>query len=97
MMPILVIGAVVAVALAFVLIQKGRMVSAWSGRVESIERKSVCRDECGQTLVVVRYRTEAGRRGKFELEAGACARYFPGLKEGDRLIKTEEEALPRSG
>ena len=96
MMPILVIGAVIAAALAYVLISKGRTPAAWTGRVESIVRTPACREECAQTLVTVRYRTDDGRRGKFKIEAGACARYFPGLKAGDRLVKTEDEALPRA-
>jgi hypothetical protein len=95
MMPILVIGAVIAVALAVVLVRKARTPAAWTGRVESLVRSTACREECAQTLVIVRYRTDGGRKGKFKLEEGACARYFPGLQAGDRLVKTEDEALPR--
>ncbi len=95
MMPILAIGAVVAVCLAYVLLRKGRAPAAWTGRVESIVRTTACREECAQTMVTVRYRTDAGLKGRFQIEEGAWARYFPGLKAGDRLVKSEDESLPR--
>jgi hypothetical protein len=95
MMPILIIGAVVVIAVSMALIQKSRTGAEWTGRVESISRKTACREQCAQTFVIVRYRTGAGKRGKFELDAGAFARYFPGLKEGDGLVKTAAEGLPR--
>lgn len=98
MIPILVTGIVIAFAVILTLIQKSRLNAAWSGRVESIGRRNAYQGgnkRLKLQLVVVRYRTNAGKRGKFELEESAFARYFPDLQAGDGLIKSAREGLPR--
>jgi hypothetical protein len=98
MMPILVIGVVIAAAVILTLLQKGRMNAVWSGRVDSISRRIVYQGGnklLRRQMVVVRYRTNAGKRGKFELEESVFARYFPDLQTDDGLIKSAQEGLPR--
>jgi hypothetical protein len=98
MIPILITGVVIAFAVILTLIQKGRMNAAWAGRVESIGRSVAYQGgnkRLKRQLVVVRYRTSAGKKGKFELEESVFARYFPDLQAGDGLIKSAREGLPR--
>jgi hypothetical protein len=98
MLPILITGVVIAFAVSLTLIQKGRMNAAWTGRVESIGRKIVYQGgnkRLKRPMIVVRYRTEAGRRGKLSLEESVYARYFPDLQAGDGLSKSAGEGLPR--
>ncbi len=95
---VIVLGIVIAFSLILMAWQSRKKAAHWQGAVTSIRKQTVNR---GQRQIiktyqyVIKYRTDAGKRGKIRLGAIAFAKLFSDLREGDRLVKVAGEYLPK--
>ncbi len=96
-------GILLAVALSVILTlySRRRMGRTWQGVVEDVRSyrrdRSTGDDSTAQyeDYVRVRYRTDAGKRGKITFKRRQFDAALPGVKPGDRLIKEAGSYYPR--
>ena len=93
-------GILVAIALSVVimLFQKRKKKESWQGVVTKVKEEADYYDDENnfrEGMVVIHYRTDAGKKGKFRLRKNQFGKMFPNLKAGDRLAKQAGEALPQ--
>lgn len=76
--------------------------ASWEGVVTEIRSKRVERNrgEEDQTpiyddLLVIRYRTDGGQKGKLTVPEYGFRKHFPDLEPGHRLVKESGQDLPR--
>jgi len=74
---------------------------SWGGLVTEIAGKQVCTNSLEEdepatyeSYVVIRYRTDEGKRGKLSLRKHAFDQLYSGLAVGDRLRKDSGEYMP---
>jgi hypothetical protein len=75
---------------------------SWEGVVTEIGSKRVVRNRLEEDeapiyddFVVIRYRTDLGKKGKLSVPTHGFEKYFSGLQVGERLIKESGQDLPR--
>ncbi len=92
---------VVVVFTAFLsLRQRRKTAAAWQATVTRIEKKRIERNRLEDEPALydeqiwIRYRTDAGKKGKVQLPSQVFEERYAGLKEGDRLNKSPGEDFP---
>ncbi len=93
-------GILLAVVLAVVIMvfSSKKRKESWSGVVSNIKKKVITRDDEGyieDEYIVVHYKTDNGKKGKFSLRKSYFDKMYPNLKIGDRLIKNAGEEYPK--
>ena len=94
------LGICLAIVLGVVIMffQKKKMKASWQGVVTKVKEEADTYDDENnfrEGMVVIHYRTDAGKKGKFRLRKDQFGKMFPNLKAGNRLVKRAGEALPR--
>lgn len=90
------IGLAVILSIGIMAAQKRKRGKAWKAVVTDIRRLQDFDDEqADQDYVVIRYRTDAGKKGKLQLDSFGFAQRYASLEVGDRLIKEPGQDYPR--
>jgi len=92
----LTIIVIVVIILILMLIQKRKVASSWTGTVTAIDKRTIRKSKHKHDHeMVIKYRTDMNKNGKFSIVESAFAQYFPNLQIGDRLVKVSGEYLPK--
>jgi hypothetical protein len=98
---ILTVGVVVGFTALLTWFSWRKRAASWAGVVTEISAKQVQRnrqeeDEAPlyEEFIVIRYRTDEGKKGKLTLPGHGYEKFFPGLAVGDRLVKEAGQDLP---
>ncbi len=90
------IGLAVIIALIVMQMQKRKRGRSWSGVVIGIRRfNETDHSRAARDHVVIKYRTDQGKKGKLHLDDVSYGRLYAKLKIGDRLFKQAGEDYPR--
>ena len=93
-------GICLAIALGVVIMffQKKKMQASWYGVVTNVKEEADYYDDDNnfqEGLIVIHYRTDAGKKGKIRLRKDQFLKMFPDLKTGDRIVKRAGDAFPQ--
>jgi len=93
------LGILVAVGLsvAIMLFQKKKMKKTWRGVVTKIREEADTYDDENnfrEGMVVIHYRTDGGKKGKFRMKKQHFGTVYKGLNVGSRLEKRAGDLLP---
>lgn len=67
----------------------------WRGVVTDIQRKTRWNNDVPQEVVVIKYRTDAGKSGKLRVDGWNYGRLYQQLVVGDRFVKVPGEPMPK--
>lgn len=76
--------------------------SSWQGTVTKLRTYSVDRNKSDdgpsdyEDYITLYYKTDSGKKGKFDFPQKGFDEIYPGLKVGDRLVKNKGEYYPKT-
>lgn len=91
----------VVLTVIFTLIGLKQRNSSWQGTVTKLRTYSVDRNNSDdgpafpEEYITLYYRTDSGRKGKYDFPGRGFDEIYPGLKVGDRLVKNKGEYYPK--
>ena len=95
------IAAFVALTVILTLIGLKQRNSSWQGAVTKLRTYSVDRNKSNdgpadyEDWITLYYRTDGGKKGKFDFPKKGFDDIYTGLKVGDRLVKNKGEYYPQ--
>ena len=95
------IVGIVVLTVIFTLYGLKQRNSSWQGSVTKLRTYSVDRNNSDdgpsdyEDYITLYYKTDSGRKGKFDFPKRGFDEIYPGLKVGDRLVKNKGEYYPK--